>query len=603
MISVVGNVLKDVYLSLDPRRENFEADSKGIKWLDLAFDASEHSFFHRVSTYGGAAVSLEVFRNMGVPAVMNASNFAYTPGGPVLGALADGYRYILTVDESSSYLVPSEAKFTKFRAPSPLPRYLFIDRSANLSKGDALVISRFLRQNPSVPLALYVKSSADELAAKLLPEASLIFTEDPSLTGVNHLNIIYLSETEIRCDSFREPLSIDRIDKRTHLSLYSILAATVLAGIIKGLSTGDSLKLARINAEKSSLSSTLSLEELQRLASLESAPSSSELELITATLMSPGKGILAADESGGSIAKKFAAAGIPDDYAHRHEYRDIFFTTPGIENYLSAIILFDETARDRMGDQTAIPDFLTSKRIVPGVKVDAGLAPLGNSTETITEGLDGLPARLAEYYNMGLRFTKWRAAFNISLDPSGELLTPTPLAIRENCRILAEYAYEAQSAGLVPIVEPEVVYDGDYDLARSAEVTGKILDSLTEALVSRGVRLSACIYKINMVLAGKRYKTQSTPEEVGKATATVLNTHLPVGLGGVVFLSGGQTPPQAAANFAEILKNGPYPWPVTFSFARALQDPALEAWRGEAKNIKKARDAFLNQLKIVAKSL
>ena len=197
---------------------------------------------------------------------------------------------------------------------------------------------------------------------------------------------------------------------------------------------------------------------------------------------------------------------------------------------------------------------------------------------------------------MGLRFAKWRSAFEIRLDEQGDIITPTTTAIETNCQILADYAHACQKAGIVPIVEPEVVYDGYYTIEQNAETTAKILDCLFDKLVKANVNLRACILKVNMVLAGKQMETQSTPSEIGKMTAETLKNHVPADLAGVVFLSGGQTPEQATDNLAEIIKNGPYEWPVTFSFARALQDPALFAWAGDNKNTEKARQAFLDRL-------
>jgi fructose-bisphosphate aldolase class I len=241
-------------------------------------------------------------------------------------------------------------------------------------------------------------------------------------------------------------------------------------------------------------------------------------------------------------------------------------------------------------------DYLISRRIIPGIKVDQGLEKFENSEETWTKGLNDLPERLREYYGMGLRFAKWRAAFNLTLDENGEVLTPTEHAISENCMILAEYAKDCQSAGLVPIVEPEVVYDGYYPIERNIEVTSRILDCLFDELENFEVKLEACVLKVNMVLAGKKFETQSTPEEVGKATADVLKNHVPEKLAGVVFLSGGQMVEQATANLGEVIKNGPFPWPVTFSFARALQDPALYAWHGDINNAEEAKRAFKERL-------
>ena len=352
--------------------------------------------------------------------------------------------------------------------------------------------------------------------------------------------------------------------------------------------------MARVNVENSKLDDVLDLAKLKDNAS-NLAPTDN-LELIAASLLQPKKGILAADESGGSIKKKFAKLNIPDTYDNRRDYRNIFFTTEDLEKYVNGVILFDETARQFADNGQNFVDFLIARRIIPGIKVDQGLETFPDSLETFTKGLEGLSERLKEYYSLGLRFAKWRATFEIHISDSGEILTPTEGAIEENCRILSEYAKECQNANIVPIVEPEVVYDGYYPIEKSAEVTGRILDRLFEKLRESGVNLKGCILKVNMVLAGKQFETQSTPEEVGQKTAKVLKAHVPEDLAGVVFLSGGQTVEQATDNLSEVEKNGPFPWPVTFSFARALQDPALYAWAGDNNNANTAREAFKARL-------
>ena len=314
--------------------------------------------------------------------------------------------------------------------------------------------------------------------------------------------------------------------------------------------------------------------------------------------MTAGKGILAADESGGSIAKKFAAANIPDDEPTRRNYRNIFFTTPDIEPYLSGIILFDETARQFADDGSSFVEFIAGRNIIPGVKVDQGLEPIPESPiENQTKGLDGLGERLAEYYDMGARFAKWRAAFNVSDT------TPSQLAIDKNCRILADYAKICQDHNIVPIVEPELVYDGDYSLERAKKLTTNILNTLFIQLQQRSVNLKGTILKTNMVLAGKQYWLPTKPQFVGQATAEVLRATCPEDLAGVVFLSGGQTPDQATQNLAAVLSNGPFPWPVTFSFARALQDPVLEVWKNDPAQIPEAQVAFIERLKLTQQSL
>ena len=235
--------------------------------------------------------------------------------------------------------------------------------------------------------------------------------------------------------------------------------------------------------------------------------------------------------------------------------------------------------------------FSTVSKVIPGIKVDQGLVNFENSDEKYTQGLDNLPARLKEYYDMGARFAKWRAAFEMNQD-----LKPSDMAIKKNAEILSHYASYCQAAGIVPIVEPELVYDGYYTIEQNIEYTGKILDKLFEKLANKQINLAGCILKVNMVLAGKQQAVQSTPEEVGRATAQVLREHVPSELAGVVFLSGGQSVTQATENLQAITNHGPYPWAVTFSYARALQDPALQAWRGDNANADAARKAFHERL-------
>ena len=597
-ILVVGNITKDVYLNLDSRTEHFETDKHGTKWLDLAFNASEHRFFNRNSSLGGAAVTLETLQKLGLNASVSDSalNFNSTTDSDTAQP-SDTYRYILIADDDVTYLAPSKFTHTTFTPPSTPVDYLYLDRSAELTASTAKQITSYLNNSPDAKLITYVRNFNNHHLNQLLPQSELIFAETNDAPELQHLDpakIIHLSENQLEYANITEPISIHRIDMFTHLSLYSIAAATILGSFILGYSVEDSLKLARLNLENSKLNSVLTLSTLQELASV--TTHQDDIELIAKNLVLGPKGILAADESGGSIHKKFDQLNIEDTYDNRRDYRNLFFTTPDLAKYVNGVILFDETARQLADNGQNFVDFLTARRIIPGIKVDQGLEKFANSEETYTKGLDGLEQRLKEYYQMGLRFAKWRAAFEIRLDKNGNLLTPTDHAISENCRILAEYAKNCQKAGLVPVVEPELVYDGNYNIDQSASVTAQILDTLFTALESQKVNLRACILKVNMVLAGKQQDHQSTPDEIGAKTSEVLKGHVPTELAGVVFLSGGQTPEQATDNLAAIIKHGPYPWPVTFSFARALQDPALFAWAGDNANAEKARQAFADRL-------
>ncbi len=601
----MGNVLKDVYLNLDSRTEHLETDKDNTKWLDLSFNASEHHFYNRSSNLGGATVSFEVLRNLGLEAIINGVNLRFTEDGLVSNTATDIYRYILLVDDKPCYFVPTSHKITQFTPPADSYDYLYIDRSAELNQATASLINTYLDISQNTKLILYLRTLTNPHLNSLIPRASLVFLEETdrplSIDGIipdeiqKSDKLISISAHRLSCQNLSESISVERIDMLTHLSTYSIASATILGCFIHGRSIEDSLRLARANVEHSKLNASLNLEQLQSLVSDIAAPNN--LELIAQNLVLYPKGILAADESGGSIHKKFASLNIPDTYDNRRDYRNIFFTTNGLENYVNGVILFDETARQIADNGQTFVDYLISKRIIPGIKVDQGLIPLNDgSFETVTQGLDDLPKRLAEYYQMGLRFAKWRAAFELRINQNNDILTPTDDAIQQNCQALARYAKACQQAGLVPIVEPEVIYDGYYNIKQSAEVTGKILRALFSTLDEQNVNLKACILKTNMVLAGKHYEVPSAPSEVGEATAEVLTANVPATLAGVVFLSGGQTVEQATDNLAAIIEHGPFPWPVTFSFARALQDPALYAWRGDNANADSAREAFLTRL-------
>ena len=299
---------------------------------------------------------------------------------------------------------------------------------------------------------------------------------------------------------------------------------------------------------------------------------------------------MAADESGGNIHQKFEGLMIPDDEAHRRDYRNILLSTPELDQYVNGVILFDETTRQNSDDGRDFVSYLTAHGIVPGVKVDEGLAEIDGLGENYTKGIENLKEKLPKYYAQGLRFCKWRAAFEIDLGK------PSKKALTKNCKLLAEYAKACQDANMVPIVEPEVIYDGNYTIEQCADVTGKVLDMVFDELAKAGVKLDATILKVNMVLAGKKYPIQSSPEEVGRATADVLKSHVPENVAGVVFLSGGQTVEQATNNLQAVTNCGPFPWPVSFSFSRALQTPALEAWKGDNANTEAAQNAFRDRL-------
>ena len=307
-------------------------------------------------------------------------------------------------------------------------------------------------------------------------------------------------------------------------------------------------------------------------------------------LVAPGKGILAADESTPTMAKRFAAIGVDSTEESRRSYREILFGTPGLGEHISGVILFDETVRQAADDGTPLPELLRHQGVIPGIKVDRGTTPLaGFPDEVVTDGLDGLRPRLAEYASMGLRFAKWRAVIRIG---EGR---PGPVAIEANMHALARYAALAQEAGLVPIVEPEVLMDGAHTLERCAEVTVATLRSLYEQLARHRVVLEASLLKPNMVLPGRDFPDGATRGDVAAATVAALRQAVPAAVPGIVFLSGGQSDAEATANLDALNRRAPQPWELSFSFGRALQAPVLRAWAGDSAHVEAARGALLHR--------
>lgn len=311
--------------------------------------------------------------------------------------------------------------------------------------------------------------------------------------------------------------------------------------------------------------------------------------------MTPGKGILAADQSVSTMDKQLMAIGANGDAETRRQYRQLLFTAPNIEKYVTGIILYDATIRNYTDDGTAFVDYLLAKGIIPIIKVDKSTVPMtGFQGEVVTEGLDGLKERLEEYFKMGARAAKWRAVVNI-----GEGL-PTLESIKFNAMLLARYAQLCQEAGLVPIVEPEVIYEGDHDLARAEEVTALTIKTVFAVLIQYRVDLKAVILKTSMVLAGSKHEKPSTPEEVAEATVRMLDAAVPSEVPGVVFLSGGQTPEQVTANFNAIGKiekeRGGFPWQLAFSFSRGIEQPVQETWKGQPENVVAAQQKLIEVL-------
>ncbi len=319
----------------------------------------------------------------------------------------------------------------------------------------------------------------------------------------------------------------------------------------------------------------------------------SQLDSTARALVAPGKGILAADESFPTIAKRFESIGVASDETSRRDYREMLFTAPGSEQVISGVILFDETMRQSASDGTPFVEVLERRGVLPGIKVDAGAKPLaGHPGEKVTEGLDGLARRLADYRTAGARFTKWRAV--ITIDGS----RPSRACIEANAHALARYAALAQEAGLVPIVEPEVLMDGDHTIDRCEEVTTTTLVEVFHQLAVQRVRLEAIVLKPNMVVAGAACPAQADVDTVADATIRTLRRTVPAAVPGIAFLSGGQSDEAATAHLAAMNRRGPHPWELTFSYGRALQSAALKSWGGRPAGFAAGQAAFLHRARM-----
>jgi fructose-bisphosphate aldolase, class I len=319
---------------------------------------------------------------------------------------------------------------------------------------------------------------------------------------------------------------------------------------------------------------------------------SNNLASIAQAMVASGKGILAADESTGTIERRFNSIKVENIEENRRAYRDMLFTTKGLGDYISGVILYDETIRQKSADGTSFVDLLTKNGILPGIKVDTGAKPLPFCPEeTVTEGLDGLPKRCAEYVKMGAKFAKWRAVITIGKD------IPSATCVEENAHALARYAAICQEAGLVPIVEPEVLMDGSHTIDRCEQVTEWTLNAVYDALYLNRVKLEESVLKPSMVISGKDCAQQAGVEEVAERTVKILKRTVPGAVAGIVFLSGGQSDEVATAhlNAMNRMFAGRLPWPLSFSYGRALQAPSLKAWKGSASNVSAGQAALLHR--------
>jgi fructose-bisphosphate aldolase, class I len=315
-----------------------------------------------------------------------------------------------------------------------------------------------------------------------------------------------------------------------------------------------------------------------------------ELEETARAMVAKGQGILAADESTGTMTKRLEGVGVESNEDNRRTFRELLVTTPDAGEKISGVILYDETIKQKTADGKPFPEMLNEVGILPGIKVDTGAKPLaGSDGEKVTEGLDGLRERFEEYRDLGAKFAKWRGVINIG---DGK---PTDYAIHVNAHALARYAALAQEAGIVPIVEPEILMDGDHTIDTAEEVTRKVLKAVFEELKAQNVYLPGMVLKPNMVLAGYDYPDQPSVEEVAERTVNVFKEVVPEEVPGIAFLSGGQSDEKAAAHLNAMQKLGDLPWELTFSYGRALIGAPLKVWSGDSDKVQKAQEAFAHR--------
>jgi len=319
----------------------------------------------------------------------------------------------------------------------------------------------------------------------------------------------------------------------------------------------------------------------------------SELERVARAMVTKGRGILAADESTSTIKKRFDGIKLESTEEHRRTYREMLFTAPGAKEWISGVILYDETIRQKTREGTPFPAYLAQHDMLPGIKVDTGAKALaGFPGETVTEGLDGLRERLIEYHKLGARFAKWRAVIDIA---DG---IPSRFAVKANAHALARYAALCQETEIVPIVEPEVLMDGGHSLERCEEVTAGVLQTVFDVLFAHRVYLEGMVLKPNMVISGKKAANRASPEQVAEATVRCLKRHVPAAVPGIAFLSGGQSPQEATLHLSLMNQSAALPWQLTFSYGRALQDTALKGWGGAAANFVAGQKEFLKRAKL-----
>lgn len=615
----IGNATKDNFL--DIQNQKIYKDELNDFHYDLTFDDSTLNYQKQAGVYGGTILSEKIFTAAHFKAFSSAnpngtSHFEYDE---INSNLID--RFIVS-HKGKSFILTSNPRSTKWVSPAFPPDLIYI-ADANFSQNYLADFKKYLCDNSKIELVFNVADLGPELAHEFFVRANLVFMDFrkqnlsdlidyssyenaiDSLIRTGVRGVVIFDGSKIIAGNKEKIASIETNFELNSFYQNNIFQAAFVAENFSNSSKlEENLQVSVTIANKSDFNDILKPFYAHQILNrknyelpvdvLSDTPDiETRLHKTAVKLVTRPKGIFAADESGGNIHKKFETIGLEDTFENRRAYREMFFKTPDIENYLSGIILFEETTEQNTSEGINFVEYLKNRGILVGVKLDGGLQPLtGFEGETISLGLDSLVEKLQKYSKAGIDFAKWRVAFEIDEEKG----TPSEAAIASNLRVLAQYAKACQNYGIVPIVEPEVVYSGKHTIKQCREVTEKILKKLFEELKIFKVDLKGTILKTNMVLAGSENEIQSSSREVARETVSIFKKIVPKELAGIVFLSGGQTTTQATDNLQEITNLGPFDWGLTYSYARALQMPALQAWAGKPENVQQSQLLFLERV-------
>ena len=617
----IGNATKDIFLEIN--EDKIYKDEQNDFHYDLTFDDSTLEYRRQAGIFGGVILSERIFQSAHIKSFSNINPRGLANYDFESAKLPFLERYVVA-HQGRSFVLANKPRKLEWVAPIFVPEVIYI-ADANFSKSYLAALRNYLKNHPEIELIFALNDLPSDLVKEFFSRVNLLFIDLNDPEANKYADIIDFSSPESAIDSLHN-LGVRNVvltqgkqiiagDKAKIASVvtnfelnsfyqWQIFRAAYIAENFSSANIEKNLRIAATIAGESDFNNILKPLFAEQISKrdddkyatniLRDEPDlMDKMRQVAQAMVQKPKGIFAADESGGNIHKKFEAAGIEDVAENRRRYREMFFTTPDIENYLSGVILFEETVDQATSEGVNFVEYLKKRGMLVGVKLDGGLQPFaGFDGETVTAGLDVLEEKLKLYAEKGIDFAKWRVAFKIDTEKN----YPSQAAIAANVQILARYAKLCQNYGIVPIVEPEVVLDGNHSVRDCRIATGQILMDLFDELKLFEVDLTATILKTNMVLAGKDHPVQSSPREVASETVNVLRKCVPKELAGIVFLSGGQSVTQATDNLQAITNLGPFDWGVTYSYARALQEPALRAWAGKDENVHQAQLVFMDRV-------